>query len=658
MEHRLASRVAHLVASRDPNEGQLLLIDTSHPRRFFTELIQSLVDDRVHRISLLPHNRDEPGSVAKLGPATHPVTVIDQLDYIDDQSLTELLTAIHQGPQPRPLVIASASEARITDFATGTITVPPLSLAETADYVRSTTGSPLPTAQLERLHESSGGNPTRIDEILDSTSPERWLAPVSPNPEALTKAKEHARRGSISTAWVYLADSGGSPETEAKATAGYLALYSGYRRQSLELIKPESTRGAMLALADWRPNELLQRATVAATEEPPGSAGADEAQALIMLARTVVNGTLPRSMPRMHTATGTQRLDLMRGWTSLAHDDPLSARAHLRMRPTDTPLLRLWQDAWLARTLYVLGDLAGAAATVERGLASAEVRGVRLLEPLLLWTGAQTAAMRGDAALGRYYFSRLRIDQDAFLLQRLPAAMGRMIVTASGTDLKVALRAGADLSRIVSQTDTQHPGFWPWEDIYAQTLLRAGRIEDADELVTGAEARHIPSGLVSLNAKNAVARAGIQLQRGQKKEGFATFDGAVDSLEGRLMPTYLARVLFEYGQALRRFGRRSHADEIFTRAGEVYADIGAPQMVRRCASERRASGVGERPETASGLTPQEEQIGLLVADGASNKSVAQQLTLSTKTVEYHLTSIYKKLGVTNRKELRETFPQL
>ena len=658
MEHRLASRVAHLVASRDPNEGQLLLIDTSHPRRFFTELSRSLIDDRVHRISLLPHNRDVPGSVSKLGPATHPVTIIDQIDYIDDQSLAELLTAIHQGPQPRPLVIASATESRITDFATATVTVPPLSLAETADYVRSKTGSPMPTAQLEKLYESSGGSPSRIDELLDSTSPERWLAPPSPDPDALGKAQEHARNGTISTAWVYLADSGGIPEAEAKATAGYLALYSGYRRQAIDLITPESTRGAMLALADWQPNELLQRATVAATQEAPGSAEADEAQALIMLARTVVTGTFPKSLPQMHTATGTQRLDLMRGWAALAHDDPLSARAHLRVRPTDAPLLRLWQDAWLARTLYVLGDLEGAAATVEHGLASAEVRGVQLLEPLLLWTGAQTADMRGDAALGRYYFSRLRIDEDAFLLQRLPAAMGRMIVTARGTDLQVALRAGADLSRIVSQTDTQHPGFWPWEDMYAQTLLRAGRIEEADELVTNTEARHLPAGRESLNAKNAVARAGIQLQRGQKKEGFATFAGAVDSLEGRFMPTYLARVLFEYGQALRRFGRRSHADEIFSRAGEVYADIGAPEMVRRCASERRASGVGERPETASGLTPQEEQIGLLVADGASNKSVAQQLTLSTKTVEYHLTSIYKKLVVSNRKELREKFPQL
>lgn len=121
------------------------------------------------------------------------------------------------------------------------------------------------------------------------------------------------------------------------------------------------------------------------------------------------------------------------------------------------------------------------------------------------------------------------------------------------------------------------------------------------------------------------------------------------------MPTYLARVLFEYGQALRRYGRRSQADEIFARAGEVYAEIGAPVMVRRCESERRASGVGERLESRLGLTPQEEQIALLVADGASNRSVAQQLTLSTKTVEYHLTRVYKKLGVTDRRGLRGLF---
>lgn len=58
-----------------------------------------------------------------------------------------------------------------------------------------------------------------------------------------------------------------------------------------------------------------------------------------------------------------------------------------------------------------------------------------------------------------------------------------------------------------------------------------------------------------------------------------------------------------------------------------------------------------------GLTPQEEQIAALVAEGATNSAVARELSLSTKTVEYHLTRIYRKLGVRTRQGLREELAQ-
>ena len=52
-----------------------------------------------------------------------------------------------------------------------------------------------------------------------------------------------------------------------------------------------------------------------------------------------------------------------------------------------------------------------------------------------------------------------------------------------------------------------------------------------------------------------------------------------------------------------------------------------------------------------GLTNREEQVAALVATGASNHEVAAKLGLSPKTVETHLTRIYRKLGVRSRAEL-------
>ncbi len=51
------------------------------------------------------------------------------------------------------------------------------------------------------------------------------------------------------------------------------------------------------------------------------------------------------------------------------------------------------------------------------------------------------------------------------------------------------------------------------------------------------------------------------------------------------------------------------------------------------------------------LTPQEEAVTLLVAQGLSNREVAAELYVSPKTVQYHLTRIYAKLGVRSRVEL-------
>ena len=68
----------------------------------------------------------------------------------------------------------------------------------------------------------------------------------------------------------------------------------------------------------------------------------------------------------------------------------------------------------------------------------------------------------------------------------------------------------------------------------------------------------------------------------------------------------------------------------------------------------RASGEHLRardPTADEQLTPQELQIKLLVAEGPTNRDVAARLFLSPKTVEFHLTRIYRKLDIHSRAEL-------
>ena len=59
-------------------------------------------------------------------------------------------------------------------------------------------------------------------------------------------------------------------------------------------------------------------------------------------------------------------------------------------------------------------------------------------------------------------------------------------------------------------------------------------------------------------------------------------------------------------------------------------------------------------ETGLGLTEREHEIAGLVAAGRTNREVAEQLVLSTRTIEAHLRNIYGKLGVRSRVELTRT----
>ena len=132
------------------------------------------------------------------------------------------------------------------------------------------------------------------------------------------------------------------------------------------------------------------------------------------------------------------------------------------------------------------------------------------------------------------------------------------------------------------------------------------------------------------------------------------FVEALDHQARDLVPFERARTELAYGERLRRDRRKVDARVQLRCALDTFEGIGAPLWAERARGELRATGETARKRdvsTVDDLTPQELRIAELVAAGASNREVASQLFVSTKTVEYHLRKVFRKCGVATRVEL-------
>jgi DNA-binding CsgD family transcriptional regulator len=125
------------------------------------------------------------------------------------------------------------------------------------------------------------------------------------------------------------------------------------------------------------------------------------------------------------------------------------------------------------------------------------------------------------------------------------------------------------------------------------------------------------------------------------EQSIAMFDGSPARLAH-------ARSLVALGSALRRANRRADARRRLAAGLEAAHACGALRLTQRARGELEAAG-GRRPRTIAGgvesLTASERRVTALAAAGASNVEIAQELFISLKTVETHLTRAYGKLGL-------------
>ncbi|HTE72555.1 MAG TPA: tetratricopeptide repeat protein [Actinomycetes bacterium] len=187
-----------------------------------------------------------------------------------------------------------------------------------------------------------------------------------------------------------------------------------------------------------------------------------------------------------------------------------------------------------------------------------------------------------------------------------------------------------------------------WVDEYVEALLEAGRPDEASVVVDDWDLQVQRLGHRLAPAQVLRCRGMLAAAAGDLESAAATFAAAVDLHRPLLDPYERGRALLSLGQASRRLKQKRAAREALEAAAAQFAAIGAAWWVDRVRSEVGSVGGRTRVE---GLTPAEQRVAALVAEGRTNREVASTLFLGESTVEKHLTHIYAKLGVRSRTEL-------
>ena len=269
---------------------------------------------------------------------------------------------------------------------------------------------------------------------------------------------------------------------------------------------------------------------------------------------------------------------------------------------------------------------------------------------------------RGVAPLAGTLLGQDRVDEAAAALQlvgldgeipdtppMLAVLLARMGIRAAQRDFGAAL---ADWERAVGRVERTHGVNAGWiEDLAVVVDVHLGR---GDQDAARAAAEHMLRLARRWGTPGAIGQALAARARTDPSSAIELLREAASTLAESPARLELARTLVALGAALRRAGLRTDSRIPLREGYELARACDAGGLVETARLELRASGLRVRSEPATGvaaLTPSEGRIAELAAMGLANAEIAQELFLTVKTVEMHLTNAYRKLDIRGRREL-------
>ena len=434
----------------------------------------------------------------------------------------------------------------------------------------------------------------------------------------------------------------------ALEAAAVVAEMSDPARAPSGAVRRESLRDR--AAGHAAPPELLAAAAfVSVLRNEPAEVGAELASRAL-----AVGG-------RAHSGSGGRLWFSFTGWFSESTFTLLWAERYAQVRPLlDASIAQARATGDSSRLAMGLagrgwlglrsGDLGAAEGDTRTALAATELpaplmfrvmNAALLIEALVdqgeLDTAERTLApLEREAERGSLIAAMLR-----FARARLRVAQGRI-----GEGLEDFLAVGALLTRSLVTC----PGSLPWRSEAALAHLALGEREPARRLAD--EELELARAFGAPRALGVAKRAAGVVAGGDR--GAALLHEAIDEFERGDASLERARALADLGAMLRRRNRRTEARELLREALDAAHRSGARALAEYAETELRATGARPRRVVLTGLdslTASERRIAELASQGLTNREIAQTLFVTVRTVEGHLTSVFRKLMLDSRDEL-------
>ena len=275
--------------------------------------------------------------------------------------------------------------------------------------------------------------------------------------------------------------------------------------------------------------------------------------------------------------------------------------------------------------------------------------------PIVHSAAARVPACRGNWAVAAGHVQAAEDAARAFGgFAEIFTASARSILGFARDDPGEVL-LGADVALAVPEIDCYDDpaAFW-WRPLHIWALIRTGRLGEAETILAAFESRAAgrDESLALINA--AWLRGSLAMAHGELEQAEHVLRKGCQASAGQPFPFHQGLLNLQHGRCLARLGRRKAAIAAVRAADGIFSVLAAGPFARAAAAELTVLGV--RPRRGGdpglpGLTAQELRVARLVASGLSNREAAAQLYLSPKTVEYHLASVFTKLGLSHRHQL-------